>query len=251
MAADMLFNYIEKRQGERPWGRVLDAGTGDHSLRWIRKLPTTGWTAVTVDPIRIKNMLPKLSPTMRDTDQLLLGDWQDEQLLEGEQFDVVLVDYLIGAIDAFTPFYQTSILERLRPHVRGQLYLIGWEPFDESATHPAHKLIVELAKTKDACRLLANKRPYREYPASWVKREFERSGYVVNSTEHFTNIFHARYVESQTQACHRALEKVENDAVSDALSAHVEQLKTALMPYAKSSKGIRFGADYIICASPK
>ena len=42
-----LFQEIETLQGERPWGRMLDAGTGTHSIGWIGTLPTEQWTAVT------------------------------------------------------------------------------------------------------------------------------------------------------------------------------------------------------------
>ena len=32
-------------------------------------------------------------------------------------YDVVLADYLLGAVDVFTPYFQTSMFRRLRPHV--------------------------------------------------------------------------------------------------------------------------------------
>ena len=39
--------------------------------------------------------------TMRENDRLVVGNWVDSELLKGEQFDTVLVDYLIGAIEGF------------------------------------------------------------------------------------------------------------------------------------------------------
>ena len=42
-----LYRYIERLQGERPWGAMLDAGTGVNSIRWVAGLSTTRWTAVT------------------------------------------------------------------------------------------------------------------------------------------------------------------------------------------------------------
>jgi hypothetical protein len=44
---------IEQMQGDLPWGRVLDAGTGAHSLTWISSLQTDSWTAVTMEDVRI------------------------------------------------------------------------------------------------------------------------------------------------------------------------------------------------------
>lgn len=46
---DILFSSIEKMNAMRCWGRFLDAGTGVHSLKWIQKLPTTEWVAITAD----------------------------------------------------------------------------------------------------------------------------------------------------------------------------------------------------------
>ena len=43
-ANDALFGYIEDQQGHKPFGKVLDAGTGVHSLRWIATLGDLGRT---------------------------------------------------------------------------------------------------------------------------------------------------------------------------------------------------------------
>ena len=37
--SDSLFSVIEAWQGDRPWGRILDAGTGWMSLRWLLHRP--------------------------------------------------------------------------------------------------------------------------------------------------------------------------------------------------------------------
>ena len=39
-------------------------------------------------------------------DQIIVGNWTDEALLEGYEFDIILADYLIGAIDGFSPYFQ-------------------------------------------------------------------------------------------------------------------------------------------------
>ena len=46
---DALFGHLEAQQEGLPWGNVLDAGTGLHSLRWLATLPTQHVTAVTAD----------------------------------------------------------------------------------------------------------------------------------------------------------------------------------------------------------
>ncbi len=39
-------------------------------------------------------------------DEIVVGNWRDEKFLEGRLFDTVLMDYLVGAIDGFAPYYQ-------------------------------------------------------------------------------------------------------------------------------------------------
>ena len=36
--ADAIFEYLEQVHGPGPWGEVLDAGTGHHSLGWVASL---------------------------------------------------------------------------------------------------------------------------------------------------------------------------------------------------------------------
>jgi hypothetical protein len=82
MTQDALFSYIEEQHSPLRWGRVLDAGTGDHSLRWLLGIPAEEITAVTVDTQRMSGMQPRFSERLRSQDRLVLGDWQDESLLE-------------------------------------------------------------------------------------------------------------------------------------------------------------------------
>jgi hypothetical protein len=38
--------------------------------------------------------------------QIVIGNWQDPSFLHGEKYDTILADYLIGAIDGFSPYFQ-------------------------------------------------------------------------------------------------------------------------------------------------
>mmetsp|Transcript_8452 Transcript_8452/g.24433 ORF Transcript_8452/g.24433 Transcript_8452/m.24433 type:complete len:90 (+) Transcript_8452:522-791(+) len=51
---------------------------------------------------------------MREQDKVVIGNWDDETFLEGEVYDVILADYLIGAMDGFSPYTQDLIFERLK-----------------------------------------------------------------------------------------------------------------------------------------
>jgi len=83
---------------------------GTHSLQWIQTLPLNAWDAVTADK-GMETTVKKeaLKPGESDTvGRVVLGNWDDPQLLEGNKYDVILADYLIGAMDGFSPFKQVT-----------------------------------------------------------------------------------------------------------------------------------------------
>ena len=108
------FTLIEELQGNAPFGSVLDAGTGPRSVRWLMKLETDSWTAVTGDPRMRDKVDRQVGEDKRAQDRLLLGNWNDPELLAGETFDTVVADHLLGAIEGFAPFFQTALFPRLR-----------------------------------------------------------------------------------------------------------------------------------------
>ena len=94
--ADVLFNTVKRLQGNTPWGDVLDAGTGLHSLRWLTACTTRTVTAVTGDPSRERALREQLGAALRPVDRILTANWSSPSTLAGEAFDVVLADYLLG-----------------------------------------------------------------------------------------------------------------------------------------------------------
>jgi hypothetical protein len=113
--SDILFGTIETFHGARPWGRFLDAGTGVHSIKWVQTLSTTGWTAITADNAMRNSMLndASVSRNLRPQDQLLVGNWMNDKFIESlGKFDTILADYLIGAVDGFSPYEQDVIVSR-------------------------------------------------------------------------------------------------------------------------------------------
>jgi hypothetical protein len=92
LASLLLLNFcfivglaaIEEWHSGLPWGRVLDAGTGLHSLRWITSLDTEGWTAVTAET-SILSDIGGITP--RESDHVASGNWLDETFLQGELYD--------------------------------------------------------------------------------------------------------------------------------------------------------------------
>jgi len=135
-----IFDCIRYSQGDEPWGTVLDAGTGIHSLEWILELLTTSWVAVTGDPKREEEIKNLFSSKLRPQDKLLCGNWKDEQFLGSQVFDVVLADYLLGSIEGFAPYFQEKLFYRLRKHVGKHLYVTAAEPLPDKTEDVHGKL---------------------------------------------------------------------------------------------------------------
>ncbi|MEO0603772.1 MAG: class I SAM-dependent methyltransferase, partial [Myxococcota bacterium] len=175
-----MFDTIERMQADVPWGRVLDAGTGVRSLRWLRGLDTTGITAVTASGRLAAELRDGVD--LRPPDAVVVGNWADPRLLHEERFDTVIADYVVGAIEIHAPYFQARFLERLRTHVTGRLYLTGIAPHGRSV-EPGAARIAAILDLRDVAFVLLGARPYREYPLHWVRHALHRAGFRVDQTE--------------------------------------------------------------------
>jgi hypothetical protein len=248
MTGEALFAHIEKLQGDEPWGSVLDAGTGRHSLEWALGLPGSRVTAVTFEPCRAQALERDLAPRLRPVDRIICGAWTDPAFLHGEVFDVVIADYLLGAVDGHTPYFQYQLFERLRPHARGRLYVVGLEPYDESVRSDEAGLVLEISRLRDACILLAGHRAYREYPLEWVLRRLEAAGFAVEDASVFPIIYGPKFVHGQLDVCEQKLPYLGDRALARALARRVEDLRERALGFIRSHGGIRFGEDYVVAA---
>ncbi|MED5372411.1 MAG: class I SAM-dependent methyltransferase [Myxococcota bacterium] len=241
---DLLFDGIERFHADARWGRVLDAGTGDHSLGWLRTLPTESLTLVTGAPARAE----RLSASLRPQDRALAGNWEDPTLLHGERFDVVLADYLLGAVEGFAPYFQDRLLGRLRRHVGGRLYFVGMEPLPDAAPDAGGQAILEMARLRDACILLAQHRCYREYPQQWVVRKLQESGYRVLDSWELPIVYRASKINRQLDVAQSKLRFFRDPELAQAMAAHIAELRERACILAETSGGIRLGSDYVIAA---
>lgn len=223
---------------------MLDAGTGEHSLSWLLGLGPDHITAVTGGPARQR----KLAGTARPVDDVVLGNWSDPAFLFEQRYDVVLADYLLGAIDGFAPYFQDRLFGRLRPHVAGELLIIGKEPMPDRADSDAERLILQIDRLRDACIKLAGHRCYREYPRSWVVRQLEASGYEVVDSWALPIVYRERFVNGQLDVCTRKLTYMADEALRETLAQHIEELRQRALPHARS--GVPLGEDYVVIARP-
>eukprot|EP01116_Phalansterium_solitarium_P006931 TRINITY_DN19366_c0_g1_i1.p1 TRINITY_DN19366_c0_g1~~TRINITY_DN19366_c0_g1_i1.p1 ORF type:complete len:383 (-),score=75.03 TRINITY_DN19366_c0_g1_i1:45-1193(-) len=242
-----LFGYVERQNGAE-WGSFLDAGTGSHSLDWLVGLPTDRWVAVTGDPKRQRSMEKMFKRRMRPQDQVVHGNWKDPDFLKGQVFDVVLADYLLGSLDAYAPYFQYRLLDRLKPHVGKRLFFVGAEPFPDVVPNSPHgTLLVEIDKLRDACSLLAGERPYREYPVDWVLRNLRDNGFRITGIAFFETEYSQGFVETQLNVAESKVEKLRKKGLANTLFDHIDELRRRVK---RMDWGVTFGHDYIICAEP-
>ena len=241
-----LFRYVEQLQGQTPWGDFLDAGTGVNSALWSTALPVRSWAGVSGAAGHMAQVKSRLSEVSSTDHRLLLGNWTDPRLLAGEGFDTVLADYLVGAIEGFSPYFQSEIFRRLRPLARGRLYVIGLDPYVVgTATSDADRVVRAIGRLRDAILLLADETPYREYPAEWTARALAGSGFEVISARRFPNRYHEVWVHGQLDMAIRRLSKVD-PSLAQPLAAKVQDLRHEACDVCRRDGGLRSGFDYVI-----
>jgi hypothetical protein len=246
-----LYRKVAELQGAQPWGSVLDAGTGRGSMRWLLSLPTARWTAVTGSSRMAEVTRQEIGDRMRVADRLIVGNWMDPELLSGESFDVVLADYLLGAVDGFAPYWQDQLFPRLRSLVGGRLYVVGLEPYVPYVPEdPAGRMVNEIGRLRDSCLLLSGDRPYREYPLDWVLRHLRGAGLRPVEVQRFPVRYGERFINSQLDLCTQSLDRLRDRSLAVALQAHVAGLRERALALASVEGGLRHGYDYLIAAEP-
>ena len=91
--------------GRKPWGRFLDGGAGVNSALGSTGLASERWVRVTGSAAHARQVEGEVGSRLRPESQLILGNWTDETLLVGQRFDTVPADYLLGAVEGFSPYF--------------------------------------------------------------------------------------------------------------------------------------------------
>ena len=242
-----LFQYIESLQAPNAWGSFLDAGTGVNSALWCANLETTKWVGVTGAKDYARQISEQLGDKLRPQDELLVGNWGDKHFLEGQQFDTVLADYLLGAIEGFAPYFQGKLFARLYPHVKKTLYVIGLDPYiNAPVASEAGRMVREIGRMRDVCLLLADQSPYREFPAEWTLNSLNAAGFKIKEARRFPNRYREKWVHSQLDMCVRRLPLFKDKALAKSFSLTIENLRKNALALCREEDGLRYGADYVI-----
>ena len=264
--ADPLFRRIEEVHDERgqPYGHILDAGTGGHSLKWLGTLPdaaVTSVTAVTADASAGEGkgaMDARAALQEARGDALVEGKWcvpGAAPPLKVAKFDTVLCDYLIGSMDGFTPFEQDSFFEELKPLCAPDalVHVVGLNPVYAQLGSAAKlddkaRVVVDTARLRDACILLAGHRPYREFPPTWIVRHLEKSGFaVLDPWKSYGVVWKHATVKKQLDVARRKLKHFDDPAVAAAMATQIDALD-ARAKDVLGDKGAIYGYDYVISA---
>lgn len=246
-----LYERVGELHGAAPWSSILDAGSGPGSMRWLLSLPTERWTAVTGSPRMAELVRKEIGDRARSCDRLIVGNWLDPELLAGETFDVVIADYLLGAVDGFAPYWQDQLFPRLRAHVGRRLYVLGLEPYIlHVPSDPAGRLVNEIGRLRDACLLLGGERPYREYPLDWVLRHLRLAQLQPMDVQSSPVMYGERFVTSQLDLSMRALDQLRDRTLAVALHSSIAALRDRALAFIAREGAIRHGENYIIVAEP-
>ena len=246
-----LFGVIERLQGDTPWGSVLDAGTGARSAGWISSLPSLRWTGVSADPDLLAETRAAVAHQMRAGDRLIAGNWADPALLAGEAHDTIIAEYLLGAVEAYAPYFQEDLFLRLRPLVRHRLYVVGLDPYvlgrpDDAAG----RMVQAIGRFRDACHLLAGEAPYREYPAEWVADRLARAALRIRFAQRFPNHYDMRWVDLQIATARALIGRLADGALAKTLAGQSARLRQRALGLCDQEGGLVHGHDYLIAAEP-
>ncbi len=265
---DKLFGCIERNQKttDKSFGRFLDAGTGTHSLRWIASLigdnrrsdlSIDDYTAITADEGMRRNVLKEATALgIESNGSIIIGNWQsdgpeEEELCHGEIYDTILADYLVGAMDGFSPFYQDLIFPRLSKHLKpgGRLYVVGLNPIPNKTTGDAN-IFCEVTRLRDACIKLAGHRCYREFPVEWIERHLERAGLNVVSSSNFPIMYTHAAIVRQLNVARSKLPLFPSEGLAKEMGKAIDALeKESKIATERSPNGrLKIGFDYVVTA---
>ena len=179
------------------------------------------------------------------------NDNKKKLLLEGKTFNTILADYLIGAIDGFSPYFQDMTFHRLTPHLSpgGRLYIIGLQPIPDRVPGDAN-IMCKITKIRDSCILLANHRCYREYPVDWIQRHVKRAGLAVVETRTYPIRYDHATMLRQINVGRSKLRLFPTRGMAEEMGKVLDKLEEESLEVTRRAVGgrITLGFDYVVVA---
>jgi len=173
----------------------------------------------------------------------------EEELCHGKLYDTILADYLVGAIDGFSPYYQDQIFPRLTKHLKvgGRMYVVGLNPIPDKVEGDGN-LFCRVTKLRDACILLASHRCYREYPPDWIERHMEQAGLKIIDTSKFPIMYTHTTIVRQLNVARSKLKLFPSKELAKSMGKQIDELeKESLAVTGKApNRKIQLGYDYVV-----
>ena len=184
---------------------------------------------------------------------VVIGNWVDETLLGGRTYDTILADYLVGAIDGFSPHFQDRVFPRLARHLApgGRMYVIGLQPVPDRVVGGGDgDVFCRITKVRDACILLAGQRCYREYPMDWIIRHLESSGLDVVDTRTYPIRYDHGTMVRQINVGRSKLKSFQTKGMAREMGHVLDGLEKESLEVTRRSKDgrITLGFDYVVVA---
>lgn len=253
---------------------LMESTSDDYNRPYI-----TSFSAVTADETMRRNVeveAAKLGIQVSDTSELspssssiVIGNWANDvhyeaantaqevaaaanYLCEDQMFDTILADYLVGAMDGFSPYYQDKIFDRLKRHLKpgGRIYVVGIQPIPDKALPlgTGADLICKVRQIRDACILLARHRCYREYPQDWIERHMEKAGLTIVETKRHPILYSYPTIKKQLDVARRKLPLFPDEDLARSMRKTIDDLDEKCKAATKNNEErIQLGFDYVVC----
>lgn len=228
-----IFSWLSNTliaEGAQSWGRVLDARSGLTSMCWLLRQKYHNISAVTATASdrNCGDDMQRAVSSVGASATVLVGNWNDKQL----QFDIVVADYLLGALDRFWAFAEDEMMAHLLQSIRleGFLLVVGMEPYEQvlDPENAEDALVLEVEALGNVATVLAGHRSYRELPRDWVVRQIARSGqFHLVATQEFPTTLRGKFVSAQLEFAQSETTTIADAGMQQALLAKLERLREA------------------------
>jgi hypothetical protein len=218
----------------------------------VPRVSMRSYTAITADETMRKRVSDEANELdVLDEGEVIIGNWNDETLLEGRYYDTILADYLIGAIDGFSPYFQDMAISRLGRHLSpgGRMYIIGLQPIPDGVNGDAD-VFCKITKVRDACILLAGHRCYREYPLDWIERHVRGAGLDVIETRTYPIRYDHNAMVRQINVGRSKLKFFSSKGMAREMGYVLDGLEKESLAVTSKKEGgrITLGFDYVVVA---
>jgi SAM-dependent methyltransferase len=247
-SGDKIYNWLastlsKAKQGSTPsssaWGNVLDAGAGYGSMCWLlhQEYDTITEVTATESGIYGASGLRQTTASVPGVD-IVVGNWRDLTFMPDTTYDVVVSDYLLGAVEQHWPFGAGAMMDRLLRAVRpgGYLLLVGLEPYEgvlDRSDNIHDRLVLDIEAIGDTAAAIVGEATYRELPEEWVRHEASvpRHGgplFQVVASEQFSMRLTRASLMKQVEYAKRTAEKIADRELRVAYQRRIKALQHEL-----------------------